>query len=104
MRITHPRVRCPDPAPARAGSDVAHLYVVTTPDRSGLAAHLQHAGIDSAVHYPVPDHRQPALGNRFADAALPGSERACAEVLTLPCFPEMTTAEVDAVVAAVNCW
>ncbi len=103
-RIAHPRIRCPDPAGARGGSDVAHLYVVTSPDRAGLAAHLQRAGIASAVHYPVPDHRQPAHGNRFAGCALPRSEGACAEVLTLPCFPEMTAAEVDAVVAAVNCW
>jgi dTDP-4-amino-4,6-dideoxygalactose transaminase len=103
-RIAHPRVRCPDPAAARAGSDVAHLYVVQTPDRSGLAAHLRQAGIDTAVHYPVPDHRQPALRGRFADTTLPGCERACAEVLTLPCFPEMTAAEIDAVVVAVNCW
>ncbi len=103
-RITHHRVRCPDAAAARAGSDVAHLYVVTTPDRAGLAAHLDQAGIDTAVHYPLPDHRQPAFGSRYAGADLPGSEHACAEVLTLPCFPEMTAAEVDAVVAAINAW
>jgi dTDP-4-amino-4,6-dideoxygalactose transaminase len=55
------------------------------------------------VHYPIADHRQPVWGGA-AFPALPRTERACATVLTLPCFPEMTEEEVDAICAAVNEW
>jgi dTDP-4-amino-4,6-dideoxygalactose transaminase len=42
------------------------------------------------VHYPIPLHRQPAyaIGARFG--ALPETERAAAEVLSLPLYPEIT--------------
>jgi dTDP-4-amino-4,6-dideoxygalactose transaminase len=103
-RIANAAVACPAAAGFGSGRDVCHLSVVRTPQRERLVAHLAAAGIATAVHYPVPDHRQPVLRARFADVALPVTEQACAEVLTLPCFPEMTAPEVDAVVAAVNRW
>ena len=55
------------------------------------------------VHYPLPDYRQPAMG--FAShPPLPATEAACSSVLTLPCFPELEDAEVDAIARAVNAW
>jgi dTDP-4-amino-4,6-dideoxygalactose transaminase len=69
----------------------AHLYVVRTPHRDRLAQALAAAGIGTDVHYPVPDHLQESAGS--APAPLPETERCCREVLTLPCFPEMTDEE-----------
>jgi aminotransferase EvaB len=84
-------------------SHVAHLCVGCTPRRDETLAALEGAGISCAVHYPVPDHRQPALAGRpFRHDGLEHTERACGEVLSLPCFPEMTDAEVDRVVAAIG--
>jgi dTDP-4-amino-4,6-dideoxygalactose transaminase len=68
-----------------------------------LRAHLVAAGVATDIHYPVPDHLQPAAG-RAAAPALPRTERACEEVLSLPCYPELADAEVDAVAAACNQW
>lgn len=74
----------------------AHLGVVRTPDRAGLAAALARAGIETAIHYPVPDHRQPVLRSLPAAAvSLPVTEQAAGQILTLPLFPDMTDAEVD---------
>ena len=70
-----------------------------SPDRDALAAHLDAHGIDSAVYYPVPTHRLPAYG---LDTELPETERAAAEVLSLPIRPGLTDEEVARVVAAVN--
>jgi len=42
--------------------------------------------------------------DRARDVALPVTERACEEVLTLPCFPELSAAEVDYVIEACNAW
>jgi len=87
--------------PARDGeSDVVHLFVVRSRDRDALAAHLRREGVQTDVHYPVPDHRQPVFGPRFATTKLPVTERLANEVLTLPCHPAMTDDEVSHVIAA----
>ena len=99
--IRHPRVKCPQ----RFGEDyVAHLYVVRTADRQSLQAHLRSRGIASDVHYPLLDYQQPGFRIDATRHRNPNAEKACQEVLTLPCFPEMSDGEVSAVVDAVNSW
>ncbi|WP_293187315.1 DegT/DnrJ/EryC1/StrS family aminotransferase [Ottowia sp.] len=89
---------CP---PLPGEDDVAHLYVVRTPRRAELQAHLAARGIASDVHYPVPDHRQPVRAGQAAPD-LPVTEAACAEVLSLPCYPGLTPAQAEQVVGAVR--
>jgi dTDP-4-amino-4,6-dideoxygalactose transaminase len=87
--------------PGTCGPDyVAHLYVVRTPHRDRLARTLAAEGIGTDVHYPVPDYLQESV--RTASAPLSETERCCREVLTLPCFPEMTDEETARVAAAVR--
>jgi dTDP-4-amino-4,6-dideoxygalactose transaminase len=85
------------------GSDVAHLYVVRAKDRDALRVHLASADIATDIHYPVPDHRQ-AGWTSAASPSLLRTERACDEVLSLPCYPELAEAEIAAVAAACNSW
>lgn len=99
--IRHPMVRLPHIA---KGSFVGHLFVVRTAKRDGLREHLKQCQIVSEVHYPVPDYRQPAIMGLFPGMSLPVTERACREVVTLPCFPEMSAAEIQYVIDAVNNW
>lgn len=91
--------------PAHTGAEyVAHLYVVRSAHPDALRTHLRTLDIASEVHYPIPDYRQPVFGARFAHVRLANTERLAGEILTLPCYPEMTDAEVDQVIAAVNAW
>lgn len=61
------------------------------------------AGIATDVHYPVPDHLQESLrGAAFRETALPVTEACANQVLTLPCFPEMTDDEVREVAERVT--
>jgi dTDP-4-amino-4,6-dideoxygalactose transaminase len=86
-----------------AGTSVHHLFVVRTPKRDLLMAHLKERGIQSAVHYPTVLPLQPALaslGNK--PGAFPVAERAAAEYLSLPIHPVLADAEVDAVATAVH--
>jgi dTDP-3-amino-2,3,6-trideoxy-4-keto-D-glucose/dTDP-3-amino-3,4,6-trideoxy-alpha-D-glucose/dTDP-2,6-dideoxy-D-kanosamine transaminase len=99
--IRHPQVRV---ARRLDESDVVHLFVVRCANRASLSAHCKAHGVGTDIHYPVPDHRQPMMGEGAAAASLPETERACAEVLTLPCFPEMSDAEVATVIDVVNAW
>ena len=85
------------------GSDIAHLYVVRAKMRESLQEHLKASGVATDVHYPIPDHRQPGSGV-MPQQGLEHTDRACAEVLSLPCYPELTDAEIDAVAYACNRW
>jgi dTDP-4-amino-4,6-dideoxygalactose transaminase len=81
------------------------LYVVRTKDREGLRAFLAHAGIPSDVHFPTPDYRQPAVIPALDGALhLEATESACREVVSLPCFPELTDDEVALIVERINAW
>jgi dTDP-4-amino-4,6-dideoxygalactose transaminase len=80
-----------------------YLYTLRTRDRDRLAAHLGGQGIATAVHYPRPIHLQPAMesaGGRPGD--LPVSERLCAEVLSLPLYPELPLEDVERIAAEVR--
>ena len=79
---------------------VGHLAVVECPRRADLQAHLSRWRIRTDVHYPVPDHRQPAYAPEYREVALPVTERLAAEVLSLPLFPELTDDEVNRVAGA----
>jgi dTDP-4-amino-4,6-dideoxygalactose transaminase len=103
--ITHSAIALPPVATgADEGADVAHLFVVRTAQRESLRAHLAAVGIATDVHYPVPDHWQPPLPAGVPLTGLERTERACAEVLSLPCYPELTAAEIASVAAACNRW
>ena len=88
--------------PPLGDHDVVHLYVVRSDRRSALREHLALAGIQTDVHYPIPDHRQACLSEKHAHVVLPVTERDAGRVLTLPCFPEMTDEEVSRVIQACN--
>jgi len=82
-----------------SGNDYAgHLAVARHPARNEVRHLLNDEGIETAVHYPIPDHRQPCLAKlRWRAGSLSNTEDAAAEIFSLPCFPEMTEEEVDRV-------
>lgn len=89
------------PAVPEYSEPVYHLYVIRSANRAELAAKLKAQGVDSGLHYPVAIHLQEAyayLGHQRG--AFPEAEKACDEVLSLPMFPYMTDAEVEAVMAS----
>jgi len=81
---------------------VAHLGVMRTPSRESDEARLRDAGIETSIHYPIPDHHQPAWRHLFEGVELPNTEAHCREVLTLPCFPELTEDEITRVCQALR--
>jgi dTDP-4-amino-4,6-dideoxygalactose transaminase len=80
----------------RPGSrHVYHVYVVRLPDRDFWRARLAEAGVQTGVHYPIPVHLQPAYRDLgYSRGDFPVAERAAAEVLSLPIFPELTDEQV----------
>jgi dTDP-4-amino-4,6-dideoxygalactose transaminase len=103
IAATYNRALAGQPAicPPAGGEDyVAHLYVVRTSAREEVCAVLKNRGIETGIHYPVPDHLQDAAHRTQAGLRLPSTEQAARQVLTLPCYAELESSEVAAVTAA----
>jgi dTDP-4-amino-4,6-dideoxygalactose transaminase len=91
------------PAEVPGVRHVYHLYVVRTPHRDALLAHLKARGIGASIHYPLPVHRQPAyLKLGYADLALPQAEHAATEVLSIPLYAELMVEQIDHVVGEIK--
>jgi dTDP-4-amino-4,6-dideoxygalactose transaminase len=82
---------------------VYHVYSLRTPDRDSFRATLQADGIQTAIHYAIPVHLQPAYAELgYAKGSFPESETAANEVVALPIYPELTESQVDFVCGAVR--
>lgn len=92
------------PAMRTEDSHAYHLYVVRCDERDSLKAHLARDGIGSAVHYPLPVHRQVGYAEKvlMPNDGLPLTERLAEQILSLPIYPELSDAEVDRVAASIR--
>jgi dTDP-4-amino-4,6-dideoxygalactose transaminase len=82
---------------------VWHLYVVRTADPAALAIFLAERGVGSGRHYPEPPHLSEAYARLdYRPGAFPVAEALSGEALSLPLFPGMTEAQLEAVVHAVK--
>jgi dTDP-4-amino-4,6-dideoxygalactose transaminase len=91
------------PVEAAWTKGVYHLYVIRVQDREALQAHLAEAGIGSGIHYPIPLHLQKAYQHlNYKKGDFPVTERAAVEIVSLPMYPQLTTAEQDEVAAKVR--
>jgi dTDP-4-amino-4,6-dideoxygalactose transaminase len=84
-----------------AGAHVYHLYVVRSRERDALRERLRLRGVETLVHYALPIHAHPAWQDLARAGSLHESERAAAEVLSLPLYPQLRDDEADAVIEAV---
>jgi dTDP-4-amino-4,6-dideoxygalactose transaminase len=85
------------------GESVFHQFTIRHPRRDALREHLAKHEIGTDLIYPVPLHRQQCYaGLGYAEGSMPVAEKACANCVSLPIFPELTDAQVEHVVASVN--
>jgi perosamine synthetase len=76
-----------------------HQYTIRVPDRDAVARHASAAGVGTAIYYPTPVHM---METYEGSPALPETEAAAREVLSLPMRPDLTEEEQDAVIDAIN--
>ena len=82
---------------------IYNQYVIRVPRRDELQAFLRESGIGTAVYYPLGLHQQECfqeLGHRTGD--FPESERAAAETLALPVYPELADEQIRYVAATIG--
>ncbi|MEQ1920095.1 MAG: DegT/DnrJ/EryC1/StrS family aminotransferase, partial [Elusimicrobiota bacterium] len=91
------------PLGSESSKPVFHLYTIRTDRRDALAADLRRHGIGTGVYYPTPVHLQPAYASLGVKAgALPVSEAASREALSLPMFAELSATDAGRVVETVR--
>lgn len=91
------------PHEAANAKHVYHIYATMASNRDALHKILGDKGIATGFHYPIPVHLQPCfahLGYKAGD--LPHTEKAAAEEISLPMFPELTDDQIREIVAAVK--
>jgi dTDP-4-amino-4,6-dideoxygalactose transaminase len=90
------------PAPGGACVPSADSAAFGLPEgccRDWLQRQLQDSGVSTIIYYPIPIHLQPAYAHLgYGPGSLPVTERLCAEVLSLPIFPELSEAQQQRVV------
>ena len=95
--VETPRVRAGD-------RHVFHQYTIRVPSgRAALQEALKEAGVGTAIHYPIPIHRQPIMRKMgFDSASCPNAEAAAELVLSLPVHPSLGPEDIEFIAAAVN--
>ena len=81
---------------------IYHQYTVRSAKREALAVALAGLGVGTSIHYPSTIPAQPLFSQPNADRDFPAATQAAAEVLCLPCFPELLDSEVEQVVDAIK--
>jgi len=92
------------PSEASGNRHVYHLFVVRSSERGRIREELEREGIGTAIHYPVPVHRQVGYGERcrVGPGGLDVTERLSSEIFSLPLYPYLSEEEFERVVQALT--
>ena len=82
------------------GQYVGHIYAVTSAFRGKYLDKLMKSGVGHAIHYPIPDYRQ--MSNSRIVRGMINSDLLAESIFSLPCYPELTLAEMELVVETIN--
>ncbi len=90
-------------------SDVEHAYhqyVIRCNNRNSLIEGLSKSSIGTAIHYPVPIHKQPAYENtiKIGSGGMEITEKICHDILSLPMFPQLEKNQIDTVIKSISEW
>ena len=79
-----------------------HQYIIRTKNRNELQKYLKKNGVDTAIHYPIPIHKQIAFKKQFGSITLPLTEKYSKEILSLPINSQITKSEVNFVIKKIK--
>lgn len=92
------------PVERKEAEHVYHLFVIRVEARDALQISLREEGIGTAVHYPVPIHRQDAYSECLVSqrSRLEVTEAICGSILSLPLYPQLEDSDVDRICERLN--
>jgi len=77
-------------------------YTIQVKDRDAIQTKLQQQGIPTAVHYPMPLHKQPVFTQDYLHLTLPVAEELAKKVMSLPMHPYLTKEQIEKIAAALQ--
>lgn len=95
-------VNCVTPFIAPENTSVYAQYTIMVDDRDGLIKHLGNNGIPTAVHYPIPLHKQPIFLHNYTGQDLSVAERVAARVVSLPMHPYLDATTQEQITACIK--
>lgn len=101
QHLTHPKIFIPEDLASEFNT--YHTFVIQIEERDALQSHLKAKQIETAIHYPIPIHLQPAaadLGYKLGD--FPITERQAERILTLPVHQYLQEPDILAIANAVK--
>jgi dTDP-4-amino-4,6-dideoxygalactose transaminase len=97
--ISHVRPPVIDPN----NESIFNQYTIRVERRDELQTYLKSRGIGTAIYYPLPLHLQPCFSYLgYRRGSCPEAERAAAEVLSLPIYPELSRGQLEEVAGAIR--
>ena len=92
------------PVERKEAEHVYHLFVIRVEQRDALQVSLRENGIGTAIHYPVPVHRQDAYSDSLVSprSRLKVTEAICGSILSLPLYPQLEQRDVDRICECLN--
>ena len=82
-----------------------HLFVLESENRELFRNYLKDAGVGTALHYPMPIHKQPAyLGRIRGSEHLACTENLYKKIVSLPMYPELTDQQVEKICTTLSKW
>jgi dTDP-4-amino-4,6-dideoxygalactose transaminase len=98
--VTSEKVTLPGRVEGRG--HIFNQYTIRVRDRDALGQHLKARGIGWGIYYPIPLHLQECFARLgYRPGSMPEAERAAAEVLSLPIFPELAPSQIEEVVGSI---
>lgn len=101
--VIHPDILLPKPE-NQALHHTWHLFTILTKKRQPLVSYLDLQGIETAIHYATPPHRQPAFRNSMRHQSLPVTEKIHRETLSLPLYPTLSDKDIRYITETINGW
>jgi len=80
-----------------------YMYVIRSQNRDKIQNFLKSNDVATGVHFPIPLHLQPSLKHLgYSRGEFPISEKLADEILSIPCFPELSEDEINHVVSLIE--
>lgn len=82
---------------------VCHLFVIRVEERDILKKYLQNKGIQTAIHYPILDHLQPAIIKDYGNySGLEITLKENEKILTLPLYPGISDNAIEKIISSIK--
>ncbi len=84
------------------GTHIFNQYTILSENRDDIASTLKSQNIASAIHYPIPLHKQPVINKDYPGLVLPVAEDVTKRCISLPIYPELQEESIRTISAAIR--